>query len=147
MGTLLGLADRMNAEAEAIEDLASEAAIWFAKYLVADLIRITPVDTARALSNWLVSFGSPSNVGTIDFVPGFHGSTEGLNTSAAIQRAHRLLDTKIPGEAIYLSNVVRYIVYLNQGTSSQAPALFVENAIIRAKVALRNKIKNGGFRK
>lgn len=146
MGTLKGLAARMNAKADEIEDLASEAAVWFAKYLVADLIRITPVDTSRALSNWLVSLGSPSNIGTIDFVPGIAGSTEATNTANAIARAHRALDAKLPGQVIYLSNVVRYIVYLNQGTSGQAPAMFVENAILRAKVALRNKIKNGGFR-
>ena len=147
MGTLKGLAARMNKEADDIETLASDAAVWFAKYLVAELIKETPVDTSRALSNWLINFGAPSNAGTIDFVPGVAGSTEGTNTAAAIQRAHTILDGKIPGEAIYISNVVRYIVYLNQGTSKQAPALYVENAILRAKVALRSKIEAGGFRK
>ena len=147
MGTLKGLAKRMHAEADAIENIANDAAVWFAKYLVAELIKETPVDTSRALSNWLIAFGAPSNMGTIDFVPGIHGSTEGTNTAAAILRAHTALDAKIPGEVIYISNVVRYIVYLNRGTSGQAPALYVENAILRAKVTLRTKIEAGGFRK
>lgn len=145
MGTLKGLAKRLNDRADDLDQIANRAAIWFAKRVVRDLIAETPVDTSRALANWLISFDAPGNYATLEYAPGLAGSTAGTSRAMAIKRAHTKLDAKLPGQVIYISNVVRYIVYLNKGSSGQAPAKYVETIIIRAKVELRRKIKRGDF--
>lgn len=147
MGTLLGLAARMNAEADRLEEYAHDAAVYLAHTIAYDLIDTTPVDTSRALSNWLISLGSPSNVGTIDFAKGVSGSTKGTSAAGAKARVDAALAAKVPGQSIFISNVVRYIVYLNRGHSGQAPAMFVENSVLRGRMKLRQRIDAGGFRK
>lgn len=146
MGTLKGLAARMSAEADRLEEYASDAAVFLARNIAHNLIDETPVDTSRALSNWLISLGGPSNMGTIDFVKGEHGSTQGASAAIAKRRVDEALATKLPGQSIFISNVVRYIVALNRGHSGQAPAMYVENAVLRGRMLLRQKIKTGGFR-
>lgn len=146
MATLKSLAVKMNAEAYRLDDLASEAAVWLALTIAEDLIRTTPVDTSRALSNWLITLGGPSNYGTIDYAAGNFGNTRWQSVARATARVQSQVVGKVPGQSIFISNVVNYIVALNQGSSKQAPAMFVENSILRGRMLLRERIKNGGFR-
>lgn len=147
MGTLKGLAARMNAEAERLEDYAHDAKLYLAHTIAYDLIDTTPVDTSRALSNWLISAGSRSNVGTIDFAKGERGNTRSTSAAMAKARVDASLAAVSPGQSVFISNVVRYIVYLNRGHSGQAPAMFVENSVLRGRMKLRQQIQAGGFRK
>lgn len=145
MGTLQGLAGRMEQRADMIDDLSASAVTWLAKRIVSELIRQTPVDTSRALSNWQVWVGRKGNSSNVDFAKGTHGSTRGASIAKAIRKAHAAIDARDRGQILYISNVVRYIVYLNDGTSRQAPAMFVETIVLKAKLELKRKIKNGDF--
>lgn len=79
----------------------------------AEISRDTPVDTGFARANWQITIGAPA-VGTGD-------SSESL----ASYNPERDGST-------FITNNAHYIQRLNAGSSSQAPAAFVESAIARA---------------
>lgn len=93
------------------------------------LIKDTPVDTGWARANWVPSIGTPrsrtagsraaAEDGRIDLGPQSSGQL-------AVAGGYRL------GPAIFISNNVPYINELNSGSSRQAPAAFVQSAILRA---------------
>lgn len=80
--------------------------------MVHDLIGATPVLTGLAQSNWQVTLDAPAEgivaIGSRPTVP-------------------------LPSrqQTIYITNNVPYIEFLNEGSSSKAPAGFVEAAISR----------------
>jgi hypothetical protein len=91
------------------------------------LVTSTPVDTGRARSNWIVGEGPSTSV--IDaYVKGEKGSTGAANAQAALDQAKAFLDSTALS-TIYISNNLSYIQYLNEGSSAQAPAGFIEAAV------------------
>lgn len=95
----------------------------------AELVKRTPIDTGWARANWVPNIGGPypitagsreqAEAGRIDFGP----QQGGL---AAIATTYTL------GPEIHQTNNVPYIQLLNAGSSQQAPAAFVQAAILRA---------------
>jgi hypothetical protein len=55
------------------------------------------------------------------------------SASIAIGDARGILTNKKPGQSIYVQNNASYIKRLNEGSSTQAPAGFVEAAILFAR--------------
>lgn len=142
--TLKDLAKEMRAAAKAVDKDASDAACEVAMAIVTDLAHRTPVDTSKALSNWRVSLGQPGALAVPPHVPGQHGSTQDASAAATIAAAKAVLANKKPGQVIWISNVLPYIRRLNDGYSKQAPAGFVERAIlIGRKISERVQIKLG----
>lgn len=90
--------------------------------LDAELVNTTPVDTGRAKSNWLPSLNSPD---TRKVEP---NQKPDIGPTLS---AYGIDDT------IFISNNLPYIQKLNEGSSQQAPAGFVEAAIARAKRIIR----------
>ena len=93
----------------------------FRKVLVAfdqAVVSITPVDTGRARANWFMDFGSftARQIGTLS-VP---------NTS----RGNRWT---VESGNVFYHNSVEYIIYLDEGSSQQAPQGILDpaNAAIR----------------
>lgn len=129
-GTLRGLADKLEKRAAKLDEQASRLAVKAAETIVGDLVNVTPVDTSQALSNWQVGTGSPVDSAIAPHFPGEAGSTQGASASTALAEARAMLKTKKPGQVIYISNVLRYIGRLNDGSSKQAPAGFVERAVL-----------------
>jgi len=85
----------------------------------------TPVDTGWARANWIPSVGAPA-VSPV-------GSRAAVDGGAAQQAAlARLLGYKLEQGPVYATNNVPYIAQLNEGSSRQAPAAFVQRAIVRA---------------
>jgi hypothetical protein len=108
---------------EQIEDIARR----FSVNVTAELQRTTPVDTGWARANWVPSIGEP-----------FEGNSESITpTSADVSSANSeqqsgiasLLSYRIDDGEIFVSNNVPYILSLNDGSSAQAPPMFVERAI------------------
>jgi hypothetical protein len=93
------------------------------------LVLATPVRTGRARSNWIASFNIPS-----DEVRG------PLEVSAALSQNMPTIATAKLGDIIYLSNNLPYIGSLNDGSSAQAPAGFVQKveAAVKASVKMRS---------
>lgn len=92
-----------------------------------ELVLSTPVDTGRARSNWLVGIDGPRRE-TVGAMP----------TSTAIARAQDAIEASRSGQSIWISNNLPYIGRLNDGYSAQAPAGFVERAILRGAESVRS---------
>lgn len=139
MLTLLDLANMMDEKLESIQEYASARAVSAAYAIVKRLAYSTPVDTSQALSNWQVSLNDPNNAFIRAHSPGFKGNTQGASAGMTVQLAVSILQNKTPGQPIYITNNAPYIGKLNSGSSSQAPAGFVEAAVLIARQLLRNK--------
>ena len=83
------------------------------------LLSKTPMDTGRARAGWSVDTRHGS------YVPPKDESGYGFDRSMVVTAA------MIPkgADLICIYNNVGYIVLLNEGTSTQAPAMFVETAV------------------
>lgn len=140
--TLLDLAASLEKRAKQLDAVASKLAVEAAKAIVADLSEKTPVDTSNALSNWIVTLGQPSSNTIKPYFPGIYGSTKRSSAAQTRNEAEFVLGAKKPGQSIFITNNVDYIVGLNEGSSKQQPAGFVERAVMigRAKI-LKFKLK------
>ena len=110
------------------------------------VVMATPVDTGRARSNWIVALdASPEQ--TIDpYAPGEAGSTEAANTQAAIDQGQSVIRgyNGDQNQEIHITNNLPYIQRLNDGYSAQAPANFVEQAVIEAvQVVGKSRVTDG----
>ncbi len=127
---LLDLARSLEQRVGKLDTVASNLAVKIATSILKELTDITPVDTSKALSNWQVSLDEPVNFSIEPYFSGKSGSTEEKSAAAAFSEGKVSLYSKEPGEAIYVSNLLPYIQRLNEGYSSQAPAGFVERAVL-----------------
>ncbi len=131
-------ASKMDSRADKIVLDAHLRAVVVATAILRELVYVTPADTSFALSNWQVGIGSPVNAELMPYYFGSKGSTRGASAQAAYAAGVAKLQSKKPGETIYISNLADYIRRLNEGSSRQAPAGFIERAIIVGKRAKRS---------
>jgi hypothetical protein len=82
--------------------------------------RRTPVDTGRARASWDIKEGSPSS-----FVP-----PEGSYGAPRPQDGGNLTGTDL----VFVTSAIHYMQFLNQGSSKQAPAQFIEIVIAEVQV-------------
>ena len=104
------------------------------------LVLATPVDTGRARANWRPSIG----VMITETLPEPAGPN--IGTGAAIKAGQDVAEA-YNGDGspvVHITNNLPYIQYLNQGSSQQAPANFVGQAIlIVANIIGRGRIITG----
>lgn len=96
------------------------------------LIETTPVDTGWARANWVPNFSSPS-VDRRELSREEQASE--LPSAQARQQggiARVVAGYTLARGEVFISNGVPYITRLNDGSSRQAPAMFVQTAIRRA---------------
>lgn len=136
--SLLNLANELEAKADDIKEQGSQLAVKVAMTIIVDLAYRTPVDTSRAISNWQVTLGAPPTGSIQAHYLGRLGSTYSASASETVSLAKLILKTKKPNQAIYISNNLPYIRKLNEGSSQQAPAGFVERAILLGRKQLSN---------
>lgn len=105
----------------------------------ATVVLATPVDTGRARSNWQVSLNVPITDDRDAFAPGKAGSTGGTNAQAALNQGKGVIDSAQPGSGIYITNNLPYIGRLNDGSSAQAPAGFVQDAVLQGINAVKKE--------
>lgn len=141
MGTLRSLAARLYDEAEKVEDTGNELAKGAARVVLKSLVYDTPVDTSTALSNWQVSLNLQVSEERGPFFEGVFGSTRGSSAEAAIRQGEAMLAKKQPGDDIYISNVVEYILRLNAGSSKQHPGAFVDAAVLLGRNYVKDKTR------
>lgn len=137
MATLLDLAKRLEGIAATVDERGNEAKKKVATVIIKDLIPATPVDTSRALSNWIVTNGQANNFSILPHVSGHFGSTRGPSMSAALADAMQQIAKAKPGVPLFITNNLRYIRDLNTGTSKQAPSGFVERSVMLGRNALK----------
>lgn len=102
------------------------------------VVERTPVDTGQAISNWILSIGNRAGYTRRPFEPGSKGSTALENRSWAIEKGRQtLLRYNNPNSQVAITNNLHYIGELNNGSSQQAPAGFVEAAVMSGVTSIR----------
>lgn len=137
MATLKSLAGRLNRLADSLDDKLNERKQAVATAIVTNLIQVTPVDTSKALSNWRVTTDGTIGAHIAAHFMGKAGSTQAASASAAIADAERAIKSSKPLDVLVIFNAVPYIRRLNEGSSAQAPAGFVEKAILIGRLAAK----------
>lgn len=125
-------ADRMRRRGDNVESNANRVLRRTALAILTEVVLGTPVDEGRARSNWAVGLGAaPLTGGKPPHAPGKNlGIGEGANARATIAAGSGVIGNARPGQAIFISNHLPYIGRLNDGYSAQAPAGFVETAVL-----------------
>jgi hypothetical protein len=95
----------------------------------ANFVQATPVDTGWARANWVPQIGTPyTGGGPRPEVPPVGSANAARQTALST-----VLNYKLTGaRPVFISNNVPYIVKLNEGSSKQAPAAFVQRGIAQA---------------
>jgi len=141
---LLDLAENCDQIADQIPTFANEIAKDVGSTILTDLVQVTPVDTGEALSNWQASLAEPSLEQIAAYVPSPKGRmkdgawshavdpsiTAQANIAPTLEAGMMIIKSKQHGIPLFISNNSEYIVVLDQGSSTQAPAGFVDRAII-----------------
>lgn len=95
---------------------------------------VTPVQFGFARSGWTPSTGSP--VTTFPVRPSDDGAVKAIaKRKSAENRAQAVLlanTYKLSMGPLYITNPVPYVVFLNLGSSSQAPKNFIERGIAQS---------------
>lgn len=128
---LVGVVDKAKKE-------ASAGAVKVALAIIDNVVPATPVDTSRAMSNWQVALGGPPPGQIAPHVWGRKGSSRGASMTSTLAIARSTLAQKKPGVSIVIDNYVPYMRDLNQGSSAQAPAGFVERAQLVGRKTLES---------
>ena len=130
MADLSSLAKSMRSKAKAIPELANGIAIAAVSAGLKDMVEVTPVDTSEAESNWRIGVGSAPAGSLPPFFSGRFGSTRAVSAESALREGSAALQTKQPGQSVWLSNTAKHIGDLDRGTSKQFPGGFIPRASI-----------------
>ena len=151
MATLAQFSRNIRKRGSQIENAGTRFTKAVAKRALRALVLATPVDTGRARSNWRVGIGASATAVIEPYAPGKKlGISEGANAGAAIAAGLARINSVRGASgrggglqtAIYISNNTPYIGNLpngrglNDGYSKQAPAGFIEAALLEARSVL-----------
>lgn len=107
-----------------IEQFLTQKMVQLNTALVENLYEDTPVDTGFARSNWIPTIGAPFS----DVFGDRDTNVSDARQEAGLAELKGYTPTQL-AKSLWIANNVKYIKLLNAGTSSQAPAAFVERAI------------------
>jgi hypothetical protein len=116
--------------ASKLEAFINQAKINAVKVLTHQLVYSTPIDTGNARGNWIVTIGEPST----EYFKRPNRLSPGRSPESAILEANDVSTRAQFHDDIYISNNAPYIVRLNEGSSPQAGAGFVESAVAQLSV-------------
>lgn len=133
MADLNKFSKRMKQIARRIEVNVDKGVVKLGSLIQQTVITATPVDTGRARGNWFASLGSPRLAAD--------ENSKDLTGAGRISSNDAIINSRGADQSIYITNNLPYIKRLNEGSSQQAPAGFVEKAVSTARRALRNEIR------
>ena len=107
-----------------LNDHAAKVCVALAVNAHANLVEATPVDTGWARANWIPSLGTP--------VVTIAGSPKAVSKAESDAGLAVVLAFKLADGAIFVSNPVPYVRFLDAGSSTQAPAGFVRYSVAKA---------------
>lgn len=138
MPNLQHLAIRLRQRAAAVESIGPTVAREVVRAIAHDVVAHTPVDEGHTVSSWELGVGSPPDADRQAHVPGKDGSTASENRSLTLAAIDAVLAApKRSGVPYVLSNASAAVGFLNDGSSRQEPAGFVERAILVGRLKLR----------
>lgn len=120
MVSLAAFAQRIQRRGRQIEINVDKAVAQTAIVIDQTVVSSTPVDTGRARANWQASIDTPITEPT---------EAEDQSGADTISRNNAVIKRRKSGQTVYISNNVAYIEALNNGSSAQAPANFVQLAV------------------
>jgi hypothetical protein len=126
--------------ASQVGDIGDAAAKAASREVLFNLVRATPVDQGIAISNWQVGIGSAPSGEIPAYSYGDKGSTATANRAAALTAGMAQIKGYKSGEgkAIHIVNNAKHIGELNKGRSKQAPADFIQTAVLAGRRAVQN---------
>lgn len=129
---LASFSEKIRQAAQNIERNSVEIQKDIAMRVLTEVVQATPVDTGRAISNWLVESGSaPSYHLDEAHTPGQSGTTRESNIQQTVDIGDKRIASHRKGE-LHITNNLDYIADLNEGSSKKAPAHFVQIAALSA---------------
>lgn len=144
MAAIAQLSKNIRRRGRQVENAGTEMVRRSSKAALREVVRNTPGDVGTARSNWRVGIGAPTRATIAAYAPGRNiGTGESANASRAIAvgvaRINAVKGVRGVGlkTAVFISNNLSYIRKLNAGSSSQAPAGFIESAFSAASRELR----------
>lgn len=99
--------------------------------VTANLVETTPVDIGWARANWVPAIGAPVVQDRGD-VPATAQNVASMAGEQQRALAGIVTDYRLGRGAVFVANNVHYILRLNDGSSTQAPAGFVQRAVQKA---------------
>lgn len=138
--TMRGFSKRIRAIADGVEDNTNKGMRRTVLTVASAVALRTPVDTGRARANWQTHIGGPPPGEVGAYPKGKAGSTGAAAAAQAIAQAEGVAASykaEHSGKDVYISNNLPYIGRLNEGSSEQAPAGFIEAAIMAGLNAIR----------
>jgi len=136
------LPSRMIKLSSTIKDSVSELVQDVAKGIGATVVDTTKVDTGLARSNWRATINAPAS-GTIPaYSPGNKlGISETANANAAKAQQKQAIERFNASKhvSIFITNNIRYIGALNNGSPVHAPGLMVEQGLQTGRAILQAK--------
>lgn len=110
-----------------------------AKAIFDELVTTTPYRSGMAISNWQVRLGTASAPIVQAYSP--FGGAE-ANAAVARSLAYRTIEQFKMGRGITIEifNTAPYIRALNAGSSTQAPAGFIQQAVERGRAVARQRL-------
>lgn len=130
MARLIEFSRRMRRLADRFSRNVFERTNEAARAVTETVVFFTPVKTGAARSNWRASLDAPLTNTIAPHAPLVRGDREETaNFRAAVQAANAVIAQRRRGQALFLSNNLEHIEELNNGSSRQSAAGFVERAI------------------
>lgn len=137
MATMKGFANRMRVIARAVPGNADAIVRKVAMAVDRVVVTTTPVDTGRARANWQAAIGAAPGGEVGAYPAGKGGATGAAAAAQAMAQANGVIAGYKGGDVIHLTNNLPYIGRLNEGSSDQAPAGFVQAGIDAAARAVK----------
>ena len=131
MGDLNDFAAKLKRLSESIEPNVDKLMKDVAMAVDEEIVRSTPVDTGRARANWQLTLNEPAQ-GVLYPQPQKPPTPES-GAERSLAEARDVLAEYRTGDTVYITNRLPYISRLNEGSSKQAPALFVERGVEKAR--------------
>lgn len=107
-----------------LEKAIADAAIELVLEVESNVREATPIDTGHAAASWTDSIGDPVTDDTGD---------PGVAAARAEQGRSEVLRYELGMGNLHVSNPTDYVPQLNKGSSTQAPAQFIERAAEQAQ--------------
>ena len=122
---------RVRAIVRGLDRLTSRVVVKLTLDVTANLVETTPVDTGWARANWVPSIGEPALKDLPAVGPDNSQAVASAVTEQEVARA-KILGYVLKRGRVFVTNNVPYILELNDGSSTKAPAGFVQQAIAKA---------------
>lgn len=131
MRDLNDFAARLKDIADSLEPNVNKLMKDVATAVATEVVASTPVLTSRARANWQTTLNEPAQ-GVLYPQPQKPPTPES-GAERSLAEAREVLSEYKTGDTVYIANRLPYISLLNEGSSKQSPAMFVERSVQRAR--------------